>query len=101
MEGRDERGRFAVGNPGGPGRPRRQTEAAYLQALSEACPPERWARICEKVAALAESGDLRAIAWLSKHLLGDRTVGKAYPLTETDQLRELLQYLDGDADDGD
>jgi hypothetical protein len=28
--GRDPAGRFGVGNPGGPGRPRRSVEAVYL-----------------------------------------------------------------------
>ncbi len=68
--GRDARGRFAPGNAGGPGRPRRAVEADYLRTLATACPPERWAKIVARAVADAEAGDAPARAWLSKHLLG-------------------------------
>ena len=39
--GRDPNsGRFTTGNPGGPGRPRREQEAATLQAITSAIPSE-------------------------------------------------------------
>lgn len=38
---RDERGRFAPGNPGGPGRPAKERDREYLTTLISACPPER------------------------------------------------------------
>jgi hypothetical protein len=44
---RDDNGRFAKGNPGGPGRPRRAVEADYLAALSQAVPLEKWRDIVE------------------------------------------------------
>ena len=37
-DGRDPLGKFAKGNPGGPGRPRRTVEREYLAALSDALP---------------------------------------------------------------
>jgi len=39
---RDSSGRFQVGTAGGPGRPRRQTEAAYMQAMMDEVPLETW-----------------------------------------------------------
>jgi hypothetical protein len=41
VTGRDPNsGRFTTGNPGGPGRPRREQEQATLQAITSAIPPE-------------------------------------------------------------
>ena len=34
---RDAQGQFLIGNPGGPGWPKRQTEAGYLSVLMEEC----------------------------------------------------------------
>jgi len=70
MDGRDGRGRFAPGNVGGPGRPRRDTERAYLSALAEACPPERWRAIVQRAVTDAEGGDAKAREWLGTYLLG-------------------------------
>jgi len=66
---RDAHGRFAPGNPGGPGRPRRSVEADYLRTLSDAVPPERWAAIVEAAVSEAEAGDAAARAWLARYLL--------------------------------
>ena len=68
--GRDHAGRFSVGHPGGPGRPRRSVEATYLKALTDACPPETWAEIVQKAVDQAREGDAAARAWLGKHLCG-------------------------------
>ena len=67
---RQSNGRFAKGNPGGPGRPRRSVEREYLAALSAAVSVSDWARIVEKAKEDAISGDSRAREWLAKHLLG-------------------------------
>jgi hypothetical protein len=67
---RTKGGRFAAGNPGGPGRPRRATERAYLAALSEACPPETWAAIVAKAVEDATAGDRFAREWLAAFLVG-------------------------------
>ena len=70
MDGRDGHGRFVAGNAGGPGRPRRDTERAYVTALAEACPPERWRLIVARAVADAEGGDAKAREWLGTYLLG-------------------------------
>ena len=66
---RDHKGRFAVGNGGGPGRPKRQAEEDYLQTLSERVPLALWAEIVDKAASDAAAGDAKARDWLSKYLM--------------------------------
>lgn len=65
-------GRFARGNPGGPGRPRRLIEADYLKALSDAVTPEDWRAIVRAAVDAAKSGDARARDWLCRYLLGEK-----------------------------
>ena len=66
---RDHMGRFAAGNSGGPGRPKRQAEEDYLQTLSERIPLALWAEIVDKAASDAAAGDAKARDWLSKYLM--------------------------------
>jgi hypothetical protein len=73
--GRDAGGKFAPGNPGGPGRPRRAVEREYLAQLAEACPPETWRQVCQKAVDDARAGDARARDWLAKYLLGAEPLG--------------------------
>jgi len=68
--GRDENGRFAKGNAGGPGRPRRRVEEDYLRSLADAVSLDRWGKIVERAVTDAEQGDWRAREWLAKHVLG-------------------------------
>lgn len=68
--GRDGRGRFAPGNAGGPGRPKRASEVSYMLAVAEVVPVERWRGIVEQVATAAENGDHKAREWLARLLLG-------------------------------
>jgi hypothetical protein len=68
---RNNGGRFAPGNPGGPGRPKRTTEREYLIALTEACPPEAWQQIISRCVEDAKNGDAKAREWLARYLLGN------------------------------
>ena len=67
---RDSNGRFSPGNQGGPGRPRRATERAYLAAMSDTCSVEDWKEIVHRAITDAKSGDPRARTWLSEFLVG-------------------------------
>lgn len=67
---RNEKGQFLAGNSGGPGRPKRQTEASYLEVLLAACPPEKWQEIVERAVDDATGGDDKARAWLASYLIG-------------------------------
>lgn len=73
-EGHDENGRFANGNLGGPGRPRRAIERQYLAAISEACPPDAWREVVDRAVADAKQGDHQARAWLGKYVLGEKPI---------------------------
>lgn len=68
---RDSGGRFAPGNRGGPGRPRRAVELDYLKSMSAVCTPERWEKVVEAAVVAAENGDATARLWLTKHLVGE------------------------------
>lgn len=81
---RRSNGRFAEGNPGGPGRPRRAVEREYLACLSDAMPLKRWQKVVSRVAGRAEKGERWAVEWLSKYLLGE-------PQTLSLTLTELAQ----------
>lgn len=69
--GRTNDGRFAPGNAGGPGRPRRATEEAYLLATLNACPLEAWEEIVTAAVEAAKAGDWKAREWLAGYLLGE------------------------------
>jgi hypothetical protein len=69
--GRDNHGRFAQGNPGGPGRPPTAKERGYLEALTAVCTLDEWRGICRRAVKDAKAGDARARDWLSKYLVGE------------------------------
>ncbi|MEM3460242.1 MAG: hypothetical protein QXO24_03390 [Candidatus Micrarchaeaceae archaeon] len=66
---RDARGRFIPGTAGGPGRPPRAAEEAYLEALKSAVSLSRFRRIVAAIAEKAEKGDVRAFVALAKYIL--------------------------------
>ena len=70
---RTANGRFAQGNPGGPGRPPRQTEREYLRAMLAACTPDDWREIVGQVVEDAKGGDPKAREWLARYLVGAPT----------------------------
>lgn len=72
--GRDERGKFTVGNPGGPGRPRRAIEREYTLAITAAVTLDDWRAIVSRAKADAIGGDDKARAWLTHFLIGDDRV---------------------------
>ncbi len=69
MNTRDTSGQFAVGNRGGPGRPPRQTERAYLETTLASCPLEAWRDIVARAVEDAKQGDAKARQFLADHLL--------------------------------
>lgn len=70
---RNDRGRFVVGNSGGPGRPARQTEAEYLTTMVDVCSPKEWRAIVNRAVRDAKAGDPRARRWLGDYLIGPAT----------------------------
>jgi hypothetical protein len=71
-DARNPNGTFAVGNAGGPGRPRRAVEGEYLTVISDALPLDTWREIVEKAIADAKAGDAKAREWLTRHVIGDK-----------------------------
>src|SRR5438045_1579930 len=71
IDERDGNGRFLPGHPGGPGRPRREVEQAYLTTLRDCVPPDEWRAICLTAVAKAKAGDRYARQWLSDLLLAN------------------------------
>jgi hypothetical protein len=72
--------RFVKGCAPGPGRPKRQTEAAYLSDDDAACPLEAWSEIVASAVDAAKQGDSQAArSWLTKHLLGESTIAAPSP----------------------
>jgi hypothetical protein len=90
---RGEGGRFLPGNPGGPGRPRKTVERAYLDELVGVVTAEKWRAIVERAVTDATAGDASARTWLSKHLLGDEPAALAGVL---DELRAEVERLKDD-----
>ena len=68
---RDNRGRFAQGWAGGPGRPPRATEVVYMRALSDVLTLDAWRDICETAINAARDGDAKAREWVTRYALGD------------------------------
>ncbi len=69
--GRDNQGRFTVGNPGGPGGPRRRT-SELRRAAEEAITPEHVAAMIRKATLMGLGGNLSAMRFAL-----DRTCGRA------------------------
>ena len=82
------RGSFKPGHPGGPGRPRRETERQYLSALTAAVTLTDWRGIVKRAVADAKAGDAQARNWLGKHLCGDN------PLALVELVEELQAELE-------
>lgn len=91
--GRDRGGRFAPGNEGGPGRPKRVVELHYVRAVSDRCDLETWGAIVDKAVDLAKNGDAVARAWLSKILCGDSNLKASLPVPS--MAEALAQGFDG------
>lgn len=83
--GRDKRGRFTEGNPGGPGNPNARQAAALRSTIREAVTPEDMAEVMRVLLDKAKAGELAAI----RELL-DRTIGKPTESELADRL-DLLE----------
>ena len=78
--GRDSRGRFTQGNPGGPGNPNFRRIAEYRASIARACSPEDLEAVIQKLVEQAREGNIPAA-----RVLLDRVVGRP---------RELGQAVD-------
>ena len=67
---RDDLGRFAKGNPGGPGNPFARLVAELRQAAVEAVPKEKLRAIFVKMSDLAVEGNVQAAKFVAAYLIG-------------------------------
>lgn len=57
----DDKGRFAEGNPGGPGNPNAKATAAWRRTLLDAATPERVRAVIDRLFQAAEAGEPWAV----------------------------------------
>ncbi|MFO0899309.1 MAG: hypothetical protein U0836_17940 [Pirellulales bacterium] len=81
--GRDASGRFAKGNPGGPGNPHSRKVHVLRSAFLKAIKPSDLREVTEKLVELAKSGDLDAMT-----LLYERVFGK--PIQRDEELQSII-----------
>jgi len=68
-EGRDERGRFAPGNPGGPGGARRRA-CEFKKAAEDAITAEHVQGLMRRATRMGLEGDLGAIRFVTERVIG-------------------------------
>ena len=88
--GRDARGRFTKGNPGGPGNPYTRQVARLRQALLEALEPEALREVVAALVRAARQGDVPAAKLLLAYAVG-RPREMADP--ELEALRQEVERL--------
>lgn len=89
---RDENGRFIAGNPGSPGRPKRQTEVDYLSIMEECLTVAKWRQIVNAAIELAIKGDARSRRWISDYCLGRPAQIIELRGAEQMQLSQLIDF---------
>ncbi len=87
--GRDERGRFAPGNPGGPGNPHAKQTGKLRSAMLKAVTEKDMRDVVMKLVELAKSGNVPAAREVLDRCLG-RPV-EADLIERLDQVEELLK----------
>jgi len=85
---RDEQGRFAKGNRGGPGNPHARKVGELRSALLRAVSPEDLQVVVEKLVKQAKGGNIPA----AKELL-DRVLGRALEVDLLDRLDAVEQVM--------
>jgi hypothetical protein len=103
MADRDESGRFLPGNPGGPGRPPKARNLAYVDAVIRALPPEQLGALLAEMVEFAETtqswrGKLAAVRLALEYAVGKPTQ-RVEQQSSTQALEDVLATLR--ADDGD
>ena len=67
---RDDKGRFAKGNGGGPGRPKKEREARYYDVLVSTISIDDWRAIIKRAIQDAKRGDTAARKFIADYLIG-------------------------------
>ena len=100
--GRDPRGRFTKGNPGGPGNPFYRRQAAFRRTVQAAFTPEDAVSVLNKMRDLALEGDVAAAKVFLEYVIGkpteapdpDREAQHAWELREqSPRTAKLLEVM--------
>ena len=97
--GRDHRGRFTHGNPGGPGNPNAAAVGAWRSALVKTVTLADFEEVVRKLVDLAKAGEPWAVRELLNRCLGRPTQAvsiESEPLT----LAQVIKVLRAKVDDG-
>jgi len=98
--GRDDRGRFAAGNPGGPGNPAVRRVAEYQRAVRDSLTPEHLGLVLKRMVQRAvRDGDVQAARLVFERSLGRASLdplGEGIPieLPEIRSIDDLLKAAD-------
>lgn len=87
--GRGAGGRFAKGNPGGPGNPHARKVAQLRSALLRAVSPDDVQAVARKLVEQAKSGDVQAA-----RVLLDRLFGPAIPVDVVERLCQIEKSME-------
>lgn len=95
VSNRESNGRFKPGHkalPGG-GRPKRATEAAYLEAMNAAVSVKDWQDATKAMLAAAKKGDATAYNTLAKYLAGQPVQKLQLSPMESALLGDMVEAL--------
>ncbi len=92
LNGRDQNGRFAKGNPGGPGNPFARRTAALRQAFSDAVTQEGLNILAQRLLLQAQNGDVAAAKLVLAYAIG-KPVDPVNPDTLDQQEFQLFNQL--------
>lgn len=95
MQDRDKNGRFARGNGGGPGRPKKVREEQYLDILLSVVTPKEWETVCAVALQRAKAGDGKAREWLANYIVGKPVDRQEISGPEGGRLKIEVEYVNG------
>lgn len=93
MSERNEKGQFLPGNKASPGRPKKATEAEYLEAIGRGVPLELFQQASAKMGKLAAGGDVQAYNAIKAHLAGLPIQKLQLSSTDAALLVQVLELL--------
>jgi hypothetical protein len=97
MVERDDNGKFAPGNKGGPGRPPKPKEEKFYRTTLSAVTLSDWREIVKKAVEQAKRGNPSARKWLSDYLIGPPQQ-KVDVTSAGEALKIVVEYADRDID---
>ncbi len=91
--GRDGRGKFVPGNPGGPGNPHGRQVAKLRTALVSAVSEEDIRDIAKNLVTSAKAGDLGAVKLVLSYSVGPPHQGPTTDITELSEIQTATKTI--------